>query len=133
MQDFYRFLIPIAERRLKAIKLPLEPPVVVWGDASYSMDVSIRTSTIIASLLTVLSDAEIFFFNVQSFAPPSLPATIPQVLDVALNTRADGLTANACALRKYYDERKPVKFMVRRRCLAVPPHPPTPDHGHGRD
>ncbi len=109
---FYRHLIPFAERRLKAIKLPLEPPVVVWGDASYSMDVSIRTSTIIASLLTVLSNAEIFFFNVDSFAPPKLPSTIPDVLDVAINTRADGLTANACALRRFYDERVPVKFFV---------------------
>lgn len=111
-KPFYQLLLPIAERRLKAIKLPLEPPVVVFGDASYSMDVAIRVSTIIASLLTVLADADIFFFNVNSFAPPQQPATIPQVLDVALNTKADGLTATACTLRRYYDERKPVKFFI---------------------
>lgn len=57
------------------------------------MDVSIRTSTIIASLLTVLSDAEIFFFNTSTFAPPQVPSTVTQVLDVALNTRADGQEA----------------------------------------
>jgi hypothetical protein len=111
-KSFYELLLPLAERRLKAIKLPLEPPVVVFGDASYSMDVAIRVSTIIASLLTVLADADIQFFNVDSFAPQNLPSTIPQVLDVALNTKADGLTATACTLKKYYDEKKPIKFFI---------------------
>lgn len=111
-KSFYELLLPIAERRLKAIKLPLEPPVVVFGDASYSMDVAIRVSTIIASLLTVLADADIQFFNVDSFAPPVKPYTIPQVLDVALNTKADGLTATACTLKRYYDEKKPIKFFI---------------------
>lgn len=86
-KPFYHLLLPIAERRLRAIRLPLEPPVVVFGDASYSMDVAIRVSTIIASLLTVLANADIFFFNVASFAPPQLPSSIPQVLEVALNTK----------------------------------------------
>lgn len=111
-KPFYALLLPFAERRLKSIKLPLEPPVVVFGDASYSMDVAIRVSTIIASLLTVLADADIFFFNVNSFAPPNAPSTIPQVLNVALNTKADGLTATACTLKRYYDEKKPVKFFI---------------------
>ena len=111
-KSFYEHLLPIAERRLKSIKLPLEPPVVVFGDASYSMDVAIRVSTIIASLLTVLADADIQFFNVETFAPSKMPKTIPQVLDVALNTKADGLTATACTLKRFYDEKKPVKFFI---------------------
>ncbi len=106
---FYHLLMPIAERRLRSIRLPLERPVVVFGDASYSMDVAIRVSTIISSLLTVLAGASIFFFNVSPFAPPHAPTTIPQVLDVALNTKADGLTATACCLREYYEQKKVVK------------------------
>ena len=34
---FYEKLVPIAQEQLKDIQLPLEPPVVVLGDASYSM------------------------------------------------------------------------------------------------
>ncbi len=111
-KPFYALLLPIAERRLKSIRLPLERPVVVFGDASYSMDVAVRVSTIVASLLTVLADADIFFFNVASFAPPQLPSSIAGVLDVALNTKADGLTAPACTLREFYDKKKPVKFFI---------------------
>ena len=64
------------------ISLPLEPPVVVLGDASYSMDVAIRTATIIASLLSFLADAELKFFNDQLFDPPLVPRTIEEVLRV---------------------------------------------------
>jgi hypothetical protein len=38
---FYHKLVPVAQKRLKDIFLPLEPPVVVMGDASYSMDIGI--------------------------------------------------------------------------------------------
>ena len=105
-------LIPIAERRLHDIELPLEPPVVVLGDASYSMDVAIRTSTIIASLLAALCDADLRFFNVHSFPPHLVPRTVEQVLDVATNTRADGLTAPGCGIWEYYQARTVVKSFV---------------------
>jgi hypothetical protein len=62
------------------VQLPLDPPVVVLGDASYSMDVAIRTATVIGSLLTALTNAELRFFNVQSIPPHVVPRTIEQVL-----------------------------------------------------
>jgi len=105
-------LIPLAEKRLKQIRLPLEPPVVVLGDASYSMDVAIRTSTIIASLLCALCNADLRFFNVESFPPVKIPRTVEEVLDVALNTQADGLTAPACTLMEYYRTRTPIKCFI---------------------
>jgi hypothetical protein len=109
---FFDRLIPIAERRLHQIELPLEPPVVVLGDASYSMDVAIRTSTIIASLLAALCDADLRFFNVQSFPPHLVPRNVEQVLDVATNTRADGLTAPGCGIWEFYQSRTVVKSFI---------------------
>lgn len=109
---FYHKLMPVAERRLRDILLPLQPPVVVLGDASYSMDVAIRTATIIGSLLTVLTKAELKFFNVKIFEPAVLPRTAQQVLDVATATQADGLTAPAAALWHYYDKKEIVKFFL---------------------
>jgi len=109
---FYELLIPIAEERLRHIELELEPPVVVCGDSSYSMDVAIRTSTIIASVLTVLTAAELKFFTNQIVEPPCYPTTVTQVIDVATNVRADGMTAPAAALWPYYNQKKVVKFFV---------------------
>jgi len=59
---FFKKLIPFAEERLANIQLTLESPVVVIGDASYSMDVAIRVSTVIASVLCCLCGAEKIFY-----------------------------------------------------------------------
>lgn len=109
---FYNHLVPIAEKRLSSIELLLEPPVTVLGDGSYSMDVAIRTATIISSVLTVLTQAELKFFNVTTVEPPCYPTTITEVIDVAEKVVADGLTAPASALWPYYVAKKPVKFFI---------------------
>ena len=110
--SFYEKLIPIAENRLKEIQLELEQPVVVLGDASFSMDVAIRTSTIISSILSAVCDAELKFFNVESFSPKIIPKTAIDVLKVTSITKTDGLTAPACTLMEYYKKKKKVKLFV---------------------
>jgi len=110
--SFFHKLVPIAQKRLKDVFLPLEPPVVVMGDASYSMDIAIRTATIIGSLLAALTKADLLFFNVKSFAPKDTPRTIEDVIDCAITTPADGLTAPACALWDYYTNKKAIKFFI---------------------
>jgi len=109
---FYKKLVPIAETRLKQIDLQLEAPVVVIGDASYSMDVAIRVSTVIASVLTALCGAELKFFTGESVDPPVIPRTASEVIDVAFGVKADGLTAPAAALWPYYQAKKVVKFFI---------------------
>jgi len=109
---FYNALIPIAEKRLASIELLLEPPVVVLGDASYSMDVAIRTATIISSVLTVLSSAELKFFNTTLVDPPCHPTNVGEVISVAETVKASGLTASASAIWPYYQKKTPVKFFI---------------------
>jgi len=86
--------------------------VTVIGDASYSMDVAIRVSTVIASVLTLLAGAELKFFTGVSVDPPLIPKNVPQVLEVATGVKADGLTAPAAALWPYYKAKKIVKFFI---------------------
>jgi len=86
--------------------------VTVIGDASYSMDVAIRTATVISSVLTALCGAELKFFTGESVDPPVIPRNVPQVLDVASGVKADGLTAPASALWPYYTAKKVVKFFI---------------------
>jgi len=109
---FFKKLMPIAEKRLRQIHLQLESPVVVIGDASYSMDVAIRVATVISSVLTALCGAELKFFTGESVDPPIIPKNVPQVLDVATGVKADGLTAPAAALWPYYAAKKIVKFFI---------------------
>ncbi|CAF0981750.1 unnamed protein product [Rotaria sp. Silwood1] len=109
---FYSDLLVIAEAQLQKIKLPLESPVAVMGDASSSMNVAIRTATILSSLLTAICSAKLNFFNNQMFLPAFTPKTIEDVLTLALTTRASGCTANAAGLVPYYDSKEVIKTFV---------------------
>ena len=109
---FFAQLIPIAEKRLTEISLPLEPPVMVIGDASFSMDVAIRTSTIIASLMVVLSNAKLRFFNDKVVDPPLLPKNASQVIEVTEKAMADGLTAPAASIWDLYKKKEKVRYFI---------------------
>ena len=59
--------------------LPLDSPVVVIGDRSQSMEVAVRTSTIIAALMAALADAKLVFFNSQNTDAPNIPRNMEEV------------------------------------------------------
>jgi hypothetical protein len=105
-------LLPVAEQRLQSIHLSLESPVAVIGDASFSMDVAIRASVIIGSVIAVLSNASLTFFNSVSFQPASIPTTAQECIHVASITRAKDQTAPAAALWDFYSQRKEVKTFI---------------------
>jgi len=109
---FFEQMIPAAEEKLKEINVSLEPPIVCFGDASYSMDVAIRVSTIIASLMTALTNADLRFFNTESIVPPKLPRTIQDVLELTMSVKADKLTAPAAALKEFYESKIPVNTFI---------------------
>lgn len=105
-------LLPVAERRLRALRPALEPPVVVLGDASSSMTVSIRVATIIGSLLAALSQAELRFFNQGLLRPRVQPRCIADVLQVTKETAANGSTSPAAALWPSLNERAVVRSFL---------------------
>ncbi|CAF0885028.1 unnamed protein product [Adineta steineri] len=109
---FYSDLLPTAQAQLEKIKLPLESPVAVIGDASGSMEVAIRTATILSSLLTAICSAKLNFFNDKVFQPSFIPKTLEDVLSLAIITKADGSTANAAGLVPYYDAKEVIKTFV---------------------
>ena len=109
---FYSDLLPIAQTQLEKIKLPLESPVAVIGDASGSMEVAIRTATILSSLLTAICSAKLNFFNDKVFQPAFIPKTLEDVLSLALITQADNATANAAGLVPYYDAKEVIKTFI---------------------
>jgi len=109
---FVKLLLPSAEESLRSIQLSLEPPVYCFGDASYSMDVAIRCSTIIGSVLASLTNAELRFFNDRVIELEKTPRTTREVMDAVKTIRADGMTAPACSLWQLYRERAKAKFII---------------------
>ncbi len=108
----YSDLIPVAEAQLQKIKLPLESPVGVLADASYSMEIAIRTATILSSLLTAICSAKLTFFHDQMFLPAFTPKNVEDVLTLALTTNVRGGTANAAALLPYYLNKEIIKTFI---------------------
>ncbi|CAF0709851.1 unnamed protein product [Brachionus calyciflorus] len=105
-------LIPIAEKNLKNFRSTVASPVAVLGDASSSMNVAIRTATIISSLLATICDAKLTFFNYENFASESEPKNISDVLDVAFKTEASGSTAPAASLVPYFNKKEIIKTFI---------------------
>ena len=93
-------------------RLPLESPIVVMGDRSGSMDIAIRTSTIIASILTAITNARLVFFNTQNMEPDRMPSNIEEVLEMALSIEADAATSPAASLYPFYEKKEVVKTFI---------------------
>ncbi|XP_077977073.1 uncharacterized protein LOC144432683 [Glandiceps talaboti] len=109
---FYDLLIPIAEKQLQSMSVPLEAPVVVIGDASPSMNVAIRTSTIIASLLTAICHAQLVFFHSFLMKPPFYPESVTQALELATTVQTSHMTAPAAGLYDFYERKEVVKTFI---------------------
>ncbi|KAH9514771.1 hypothetical protein Btru_023606 [Bulinus truncatus] len=110
--NFFTQLIDIAEPRLTSLRLDLDSPIVIMGDASGSMDVAIRTSTIIASLLTAICSAKLVFFNTETRDAPFLPKSVKEMLKLAATTVADGGTTPASSLIPFYKNKEIVKTFI---------------------
>eukprot|EP00164_Ancoracysta_twista_P002182 GFYU01002880.1.p1 GENE.GFYU01002880.1~~GFYU01002880.1.p1 ORF type:complete len:725 (+),score=270.48 GFYU01002880.1:89-2263(+) len=105
-------LVPIVQSRLEDIRVSLDSPVAVLGDASFSMDVAIKTATIISAVLAAISTADLKFFGVDAVTPSVIPRTIQEVLQVLPTIKAAGMTAPAAALYHYYKNKIPIKTFV---------------------
>lgn len=108
-KEYLKFLIAEAEKKAKKISFNLEPPVVVMGDKSGSMDVAVRTSNIIASSLTSLTDAQLVFFDAENVIPSLIPSNVEEVLRLCDEVKACGGTTPAASLYPYYEKKKVVK------------------------
>lgn len=109
---FLNHLIGQADENISKISLPLEEPIVIVGDASGSMEVAIKTSVIIAGILTKITSAKLVFFDDHSRDAPYIPENVEQVLDLALSTIADNATAPAASLYPFYKNKEIVKTFI---------------------
>lgn len=109
---FFPQLLPLAQEKLLKIKLNLEAPIVVIGDMSSSMNIAIRTSTIISSLLTAITSAKLVFFNDNNHNAEFIPTNIEEVLEMAVTIQACGCTSPAASLYPFYEGKEVVKTFI---------------------
>lgn len=94
------------------VRFALDSPVVILGDKSGSMDVAIRTSSIIAGILAVITSAQVVFFDEESRKAPYVPSTVKEVINLAMEVNAGGGTCPAAALFPFYQTKEVVKTFV---------------------
>lgn len=110
---FSKQLLPLAEARLSTVTFPRsDVRVAVMGDASGSMEVAVKTATILGGLLSCCLSAELVFFNADVLRPSVQPRSAVDVVRVAHETRASGSTCPAAALRPFVRARTPLDLII---------------------
>lgn len=110
--SFKRALVSIAERKLRDYRMRVPQPLAVLCDASGSMQVAIKTSSIITSLLSALGKAELQVFKERNYPINNPPRTVTEAVEFASTMRAERSTAPAASLQYYYEQRKVVKTFI---------------------
>jgi hypothetical protein len=105
-------LIQVAEKKLQAYESNIEHPVAVLCDASSSMNVAINTSSIITSMLSVVSNAELQVFRQTNETITRPPKTVREAVNFAKTIRANGSTSPASSLEFYYNAKKAIKTFI---------------------
>ena len=107
-----QILLNIAENYLQNYKMEINQPVVVLGDASSSMDIAIKTSIIITSILVKLCQAKMHLFRDKDQFIENPPTNVQEVLSCMNIYRANGLTAPVMSLLPYYEKKEIVKTFI---------------------
>lgn len=133
-KQIYQSLLQPAEQRLQVMKkkekqvseqkqeqskitgqvgqVVIEGPVAVLGDASGSMEVAIRVSTVISALFSAICNAQLRFFNGKSIVPSFVPSNADQVVELTRKTKATGATAPAAALWDFFSRGEIIKTFI---------------------
>uniref|UniRef100_A0A7S3NMF5 TROVE domain-containing protein n=1 Tax=Aureoumbra lagunensis TaxID=44058 RepID=A0A7S3NMF5_9STRA len=101
----------IASTPAALAKLKDRARVVVFGDASSSMQVAIDAAAIVASALGSALDADLSFFDSRA-KRYTTPKTVSETLACADKVRANGTTAPAACLWEYYSRSEQVDLFV---------------------
>lgn len=117
---FVQELISVAEVQLTKLKAAFcaegdqqQKFFVVHGDASSSMSVAVNTATIFGSILALLTNGCLRFFNGGPLPSPKKPQTVQDVLEITRKVRASGCTANSASLWESYEKKEKVDFHIQ--------------------
>lgn len=105
-------LLQIAETKLSDYVIDIEQPVVVLGDASGSMEIAIKTSSIITSILVKVCNAKMHLFRTKDEPILVPPMNVQEVLDTMTKFKAYNQTAPVASLYPYYEKKEIIKTFI---------------------
>lgn len=105
-------LIDLAEFKLCNYHITIEQPIVVFGDASGSMDIAIKTSSIITSILVKLCNAKMHLFRDKDEIIEDTPKNVNDVLTMMEKFKAHNATAPVFSLLPYYIRKEVIKTFI---------------------
>jgi hypothetical protein len=105
-------LYKICESKLDKYNIKIEEPVVVLGDASASMDIAIKTSGIIGSVLCKLGNAKLHLFRNNDEPIEPAPRDVKDVIKISQTIKASGYTSPAASLYPFYQNKEIVKTFI---------------------
>lgn len=105
-------LIDLAETKLCSYKVSIEQPIVVLGDASGSMQVAVKTSSIITSILVKICNAKMHLFREKDELIKESPKNVSDVLNMMAKFQANGGTNPAASLNPYLQRKEIVKTFI---------------------
>jgi hypothetical protein len=108
----YERLLSLAEEKLHTYQLNLESPVAIFGDGSGSMEVAIKTSSIIMSVLCAICNAEMNIFRTGCEPIDNPPKCVNDVIHFNEVTRAKDSTNPAASLAPYYVSGKKLNTII---------------------
>lgn len=111
LQSLHSKLLNMAERLLKKYSLKLKN-TVVFGDASSSMEVAIKTSSIITSILCAICNAELQIFRTKNEHIKNPPKTVDDVIKFNKSCKASDMTSPAASLDFYYSRKQKVGTII---------------------
>jgi hypothetical protein len=111
--EVFNHLVKLAEEKLSTYNVAKDRlPVAIFGDRSSSMEVAIKTSSIIASLLCFLCNATLHLFDDKDDFILNPPKTIESAIKFANTVETRGYTAPAVSLLPYYDQKTLVNTFI---------------------
>ena len=108
----YEKLLGLAEEKLHTYKLNLESPVAIFGDGSGSMEIAIKTSSIIMSILCAICNAEMNIFRNKCEFIDVPPTCVNDVIHFNEITKASNSTNPAASLAPYYISGKKINTII---------------------
>lgn len=112
-QEILQELLILGDDRLKQYKINESfEPVAVFGDQSSSMEIAIKTSGIITSLLCYICNAALHMFHSESDHIMNPPRSIVDAVKFGKEVKTKGYTCPAASMLYYYTRKEVVKTII---------------------
>lgn len=105
-------LMELGSEKIKNYRIDIEQPVAIFGDQSGSMEIAIKTSGIITSLLCYICNASLHLFHSKDNHIVNPPRNITDAVKFGKEVRTQGCTCPAASLLHYYSKKEAVKTII---------------------